>query len=815
MKNLRSLRLLRTVALLFSIVLSVAVNAQSMTAKYVSMISNSNGYYEYLPQGYNSGSQSYPLLIFIHGVGELGDGSSSALPNVLKNGTPWLISQNMFPTSFTVNGTTTSFIMIFPQFVNWPGPGDIDAVINYAVQHYRVNTSKIYVTGLSMGGGATWEYAGNNSGYANRVAAIAPVCGASWPDPGRARIMAAANLPVWALHNQNDPTVSVSNTTGYVSNINQAPAPNPMARQTIFNASGHNAWSQAYDPNYRENGKNVYEWMLQYSRSGSLSSSSSSTTTTTTTPTPTPVTTTNPAPVYASLPAKIEAESFASMSGVQKESTSDAGGGQDVGYVDPGDWMDYAVNASTAGTYTITFRVATTSSNAKFDVRKADGTVLTTVSVPNTGGYQNWQTVNATVTLPQGQQTLRLYSTSLTYNSWNINWLQFTSGSSASSGSSSSASTTTASGAVRLEAENFIAMSGVQKESTSDAGGGQDVSYIDPNDWMDYTVNVAAAGTYNVSFRIASVSSNAKFDVRKSDGTVLASVTVPNTGGYQNWQTVTAKLTLAQGSNAIRLFSTSGQWNNWNVNWMDFALSSGTVSVSTSTTVSTASSTFRVEAETWSGMSGVQTESTSDAGGGKDVSYIDPNDWMDYSINAPTSGTYTVSFRVASQSANAKFDLRKSDGTVLATITVPNTGGWQSWQTVTANVTLPQGQQTLRLYSDAAQYNNWNINWMDFTTPVLSSLSANTNSTTTDASLNVSPNPVTDKFILTVNNNYTGDMDVQILDASGAIKKDFALTKSNTGASQTYLSIGDLAAGNYTVKVNMAQWNASASLNKQ
>jgi endoglucanase len=87
-------------------------------------------------------------------------------------------------------------------------------------------------------------------------------------------------------------------------------------------------------------------------------------------------------------------------------------------------------------------------------------------------------------------------------------------------------------------------------------------------------------------------------------------------------------------------------------------------------------------------MSGVQTEGTADAGGGLNVGWIDPNDWMDYSINVTAAGTYTVNFRVAATVANAQFQLKKSDGTVLATVNVPNTWGFQNWQTVSATVNL-------------------------------------------------------------------------------------------------------------------------------
>ena len=238
---------------------------QVHTARYSSMITNSNGYYEYLPEGYNSGSQNYPLMIFLHGYGEIGNGSSQ-LPLVLINGVPKIINDGLFPNSFIVNGQTHRFIVITPQFVDWPTPGDINNIINYLIQHYRINTSRIYLTGISMGGGVTWDYPGVNSEYANRLAAILPVCGASDPNYSKARTIASANLPVWATHNDHDPTVPVSNTNGYIAYINEPPAPVPPAKKTIFSSDEHDAWTKTYDPNFRENGLNVYEWILQFQR---------------------------------------------------------------------------------------------------------------------------------------------------------------------------------------------------------------------------------------------------------------------------------------------------------------------------------------------------------------------------------------------------------------------------------------------------------------------------------------------------------------------------------------------------------------------
>src|SRR5690606_30064441 len=122
----------------------------------------------------------------------------------------------------------------------WPSPADINAVIDYATQHYRVNNKRIYLTGTSMNGGATWEFAGNNANYARKLAAIIPVCGASWPERGRANVIATANLPVWATHNDEDPTVPIHYSRDYVNYINGfRPAPSPPAKLTVFDSPGH------------------------------------------------------------------------------------------------------------------------------------------------------------------------------------------------------------------------------------------------------------------------------------------------------------------------------------------------------------------------------------------------------------------------------------------------------------------------------------------------------------------------------------------------------------------------------------------------
>ena len=892
MKNPNAFKALLTVVAIFLVTLLNQALAQVQTPRFgVSMSSNTHGFYEYLPKGYSaSGTQTWPLIVALHGVGEEGDGSTGSLPMILRHGPAKVIDQGIFPTSFTVNGQTFSFIVISPQFVSWPSASDVDQVINYAVANYKVDQSRIYVTGLSMGGGVTWDYAGSSSAAANRIAAIVPISGASYPDMTRSRTMAAANLPVWALHNQGDPTVTVTNTTGYVANINLAPSPNPLAKMTIFNQNYHDAWTPVYDMSYTEGGMNVYQWMLQYKRGGSSTTSSGSTSTnlppvsnpgagqTITLPTnsvnlngsgstdpdgtissyqwlqvvgPNNATfsntntanttvsnlvagtytfrlivtdnagatnaqtvnivvnqgsTTTSSSTSGSV-IHVEAENYSAMNSVMTQTTSDVGGGLNVGGANTGSWMDYNVNVPTAGTYTLKVRIATPNTG-QLQFKAADGTVLGTVTIPSTNGWQSWATFTTNVTLPAGSQKLRIYDAS---GAWNFNWFEL-----APSSTTTTTTTTTtppATGStIHVEAETYSAFNSAMTQTTSDVGGGLNVGGINVGSWMDYNVNVASAGTYTLNVRVATPNAGGQLQLKAADGTVLGTVTLPATNGWQSWATFTANVTLAAGSQKLRIYDVSGSWN---FNWFELVPGSSSTTTVTTTPVSTTASTIKVEAETYVKGNAVMTQTTTDAGGGLNVGGINTGSWMDYSVNIASAGTYTFTGRVATPNTNVQMQVLNSSGTVLATIIVPSTNGWQIWTNVTATLTLPAGTQTIRVSSLTG---SWNFNWFQLTsggTAAISTSPATTGSVSTSSSFTVSPNPFTDNFTISVNNSLTGPMTVQMTDASGAVKKTFNLMKDVTGLTQVYLSATDLTSGTYTITVYMGTWSNSTSITKQ
>jgi len=121
-----------------------------------------------------------------------------------------------------------------------------------------------------------------------------------------------------------------------------------------------------------------------------------------------------------------------------------------------------------------------------------------------------------------------------------------------------------------------------------------------------------------------------------------------------------------------------------------------------------------IQGESYGSSAGVQLETTTDAGGGQNVGYIDTGDWMAYNnINIPTTGAYKVEYRVASQNGGGRLSLDVNAGAnVLGYIDIPSTGGWQNWTTVSHTVNINAGTYNFGIY---AQTGGFNLNWFRIT----------------------------------------------------------------------------------------------------
>lgn len=221
------------------------------------------GYLEYLPQGYTSNSDKYPLVISLHGIKEKGTSSTDrqkVLADLAK-------VDNVGLPKYVLQGEKYPFILISPQLKkdkgNWSGAYVLE-VLNHVKKYLRIDDRRIYLTGLSLGGFGVWKTAGD---FPHVFAAIAPIC------PGgnalsKAKDIAAANLPIWGFHGGSDHIVSHNVTVKMINAINAAPKkPNPLAKTTIFPGMGHVIWDKAY----KQTG--LLSWMLSQRKGSSPSGS--------------------------------------------------------------------------------------------------------------------------------------------------------------------------------------------------------------------------------------------------------------------------------------------------------------------------------------------------------------------------------------------------------------------------------------------------------------------------------------------------------------------------------------------------------------
>lgn len=203
------------------------------------------GYHEYLPVGYDSQpGKSWPLILNLHGAGGWGNGKSH-LVNVstvgwaggLKNNTKEMPAVVITPQSTGIPNTSGEW---WPQIKT-------DKFIDWVCENYKIDRSRIYVVGLSMGGGGTWDIGKVKS---HQLAGLIPICGSGTPELYDAYV----TLPVYATHNDGDGTVPVSSTYSYINGISNAGG---FPLMKIYASSSHDAWSATYGDRFFEN------WLLK------------------------------------------------------------------------------------------------------------------------------------------------------------------------------------------------------------------------------------------------------------------------------------------------------------------------------------------------------------------------------------------------------------------------------------------------------------------------------------------------------------------------------------------------------------------------
>jgi predicted peptidase len=232
-------------------------------------------FYESLPRGYNdSTSETWPLLIFLHGQGE----QYPPLSQVLRYGVGKEIN-NGNQLEYTIAGQTESFVVLMPQS-DWQHPYLIDFFIEYAKQNYRIDPTRVYLTGLSAGDAASIYYPTVSSAFAQKIAAIGVSDGVyggiktqmTNPDGSTTPMdycrISQANIAVWMFYATAHAPEWTTGVRDLINGCN--PPPSPALKVTYCTTAtcitNQRAWDQAFLTNNNYQNPNLYEWLLMQHR---------------------------------------------------------------------------------------------------------------------------------------------------------------------------------------------------------------------------------------------------------------------------------------------------------------------------------------------------------------------------------------------------------------------------------------------------------------------------------------------------------------------------------------------------------------------
>lgn len=211
-------------------------------------------YVVYIPRSYNATTQDFPCILFLHGSGESGsDGQKQAVQGI--------------GSAILWNAAKWPFIVIMPQKPDhqrqWEDyDSEVMACLNEVRRDYRIDRSRIYLTGLSQGGHGTWTIAAS---HPRTFAALAPICGyistshEGEPDTEEASRLATRlrHLPIWAFHGLADDVVLPVQTTTMIDALKAAGADPKL---TLYPEVNHNAWDKAYRQ------EDLPTWFLEHHR---------------------------------------------------------------------------------------------------------------------------------------------------------------------------------------------------------------------------------------------------------------------------------------------------------------------------------------------------------------------------------------------------------------------------------------------------------------------------------------------------------------------------------------------------------------------
>ncbi len=421
--------------------------------------------------------------------------------------------------------------------------------------------------------------------------------------------------------------------------------------------------------------------------------------------------------------------------------------GFNVGFMDAGEWMQYEVNVEESGVYEAHIRTSSGGSGGLFYLSIDGGDITPRSFAGPTGGWQNWQTVVVpNIILDEADKKLRFHTDVAGYNIASFEFVK-----------------------TDINAEDISCLF-VSAETTD-----ENTIQVNTNKSINSSLP-SIPGGFEIVVNGSSVpiteiyldSENSRI-IKIGVDYIMNSSDVINVSYGGNQVTATDETPLLE-------FTLEDVRNT-----LDFVHQIP----------------GKIEAEDYIFQSGVELETTTDIGGGQNIGFLDPNDYLDYDINITTAGNYRIDYRTAAQFGTGGIRLILIDDagneTTIHSPTFTSTGGWQSWSTTSEVVSLPKGRYTMRVLITQSPFN---MNWMEF--DLITSV-GDLDTGLTD--VKVYPNPSRGDFNLEIALEKPQNLSIKILDNSGKMIMAKQLTEVSN--IDEVIATSSLPNGIYFLKIQI------------
>ncbi|MCR6638790.1 MAG: carbohydrate-binding protein [Sporocytophaga sp.] len=421
---------------------------------------------------------------------------------------------------------------------------------------------------------------------------------------------------------------------------------------------------------------------------------------------------------------RVEAETMSDQKGIETEVCS--AGGMNLAYIDNSDWvMVEGVDFGSAGAGRFSASVASNKTGGTIEIRlgSATGTLIGTLQVPNTGAFQTWQTVNTSVNQTTGVHNVYLVFKGSGSSLFNVDHWSFS-----SAGPSVTITSPKSTDVLFTDTEITITASAQAQNGT----------IISVEFFYDgKSIGTDNAAPYSINYKPV------------SSGSHTITATVTDSQGNKRSSEVSITVYVPQGPYKGSPWPIPGiiEAEHYDEGGEGFAYHEA------NTNGNEGLATLRNDE--------VDIEQTGDVSGSYNVGYILSGEWLEYTVNVTATDKYDLNLRVAADGTGRTFHVEMDNEDITGAIMVPNTGGWQKWETVTVpGIDLTSGQKIMRIVFES---DYMNLNWVEFKNTIVTDLESIQKETTA-----VYPNPFTDKIYCNINGEYA----YQLLNLEGMVLED-------------------------------------------